>query len=107
MDDIIFFDQLTRESLHKIVDIEMRPLQKRVREMGYDMELTDAARSWLGSKGYDIQFGARPLKRLLQTAVEDPFCQLILDAKLREGQTVRVDAASDDAKELTLEPVQQ
>ena len=105
LDDIIFFDQLTKESLHKIVDIEMRPLQKRIREMGYDVELTDAARAWLGSKGYDVQFGARPLKRLLQTAVEDPFCQLILDAKLHEGQTVRVDAASASAEELTLEPL--
>ena len=105
LDDIIFFDQLTKESLHKIVDIEMRPLQKRIREMGYDVELTDAARAWLGSKGYDVQFGARPLKRLLQTAVEDPFCQLILDAKLHEGQTVRVDATSASAEELTLEPL--
>ena len=106
LDDIIFFDQLTKESLHKIVDIEMRPLQKRIREMGYGIELTDAARAWLGAKGYDVQFGARPLKRLLQTAVEDPFCQLILDANLHEGQTVRVDADSNEAKELTLTPIE-
>ncbi|MBR4534739.1 MAG: ATP-dependent Clp protease ATP-binding subunit [Bacteroidaceae bacterium] len=104
LDDIIFFDQLTRESLHRIVDIEMRPLQKRIREMGYEIQLTDGARAWLGAKGYDVQFGARPLKRLLQTAVEDPFCQLILDEKLQEGQTVCVDAASEDEKELTLTP---
>ena len=103
LDDIIFFDQLTKESLHKIVDIEMRPLQKRIREMGYDIQLTDAAREWLGAKGYDVQFGARPLKRLLQTAVEDPFCQLILDGSVREGQTIHVDAASGDAKELTFQ----
>jgi ATP-dependent Clp protease ATP-binding subunit ClpC len=101
LDDIIFFDQLTKESLYKIVDIEMRPLQKRIREMGYDIQLTDSAREWLGTKGYDVQFGARPLKRLLQTAVEDPFCQLILDGSVHEGQTICVDAASGDAKELS------
>ena len=102
LDDIIFFDQLTKESLHKIVDIEMRPLQKRIHEMGYEIQLTDAARSWLAEKGYDVQFGARPLKRLLQSAVEDAFCQLILDGSVREGQTVEVDAKTTDAKELTL-----
>ena len=102
LDDIIFFDQLTRESLHQIVDIEMRPLQKRVREMGYDICLTDGAREWLAAKGYDVQFGARPLKRLLQTAVEDAFCQLILDGSVHEGQTVQADAASKDDNELTL-----
>ncbi len=102
LDDIIFFDQLTKESLHKIVDIEMKPLQKRIQEMGYNLTLTDAARNWLAEKGYDVQFGARPLKRLLQTAVENPFCQLILDGKLQMGQTVQADASAADATELTL-----
>ena len=102
LDDIIFFDQLSKESLHKIVDIEMRPLQKRIKQMGYAIQLTDAARTWLAAKGYDVQFGARPLKRLLQTAVEDALCQLILDGKVAEGQTVQVDASATDAKELTL-----
>ena len=102
LDDIIFFDQLTKESLHKIVDIEMRPLTKRIEEMGYHIQLTDAARAWLAEKGYDVQFGARPLKRLIQTSVEDAFCQLVLDGKLTEGQTILVDAESADAKELTL-----
>ena len=102
LDDIIFFDQLTKEGLHQIVDIEMRPLQKRVREMGYELELTDASRTWLAEKGYDVQFGARPLKRLIQTAVEDAFCQMVLDGKVQTGQTIEVDAAAPDAKELTL-----
>ena len=102
LDDIIFFDQLSKESLHKIVDIEMSPLAKRVEEMGYHISLTDAARSWLAEKGYDVQFGARPLKRLIQTSVEDAFCQLMLEDKVKEGQTVKVDASAPDAKELTL-----
>ena len=102
LDDIIFFDQLSKEGLHQIVDIEMRPLQKRVRELGYELELTDAARTWLAEKGYDVQFGARPLKRLIQTAVEDAFCQLVLDGKVQPGQTIQADANAPDAKELTL-----
>ena len=102
LDDIIFFDQLSKESLNKIVDIEMLPLQKRIEEMGYHIQLTDAARSWLAEKGYDVQFGARPLKRLIQTAVEDAFCQLILEGNVEKGQTVQVDALAPDAKELTL-----
>ena len=102
LDDIIFFDQLSKEGLHQIVDIEMRPLQKRVKELGYELELTDAARTWLAEKGYDVQFGARPLKRLIQTAVEDAFCQLVLDGKVQPGQTIRADANAPDAKELTL-----
>ena len=105
LDDIIFFDQLSKESLHQIVDIEMRPLAKRIEEMGYHIRLTDAARTWLSDKGYDVQFGARPLKRLIQTSVEDAFCQLMLDGKLTEGQTVEVDAESPDANELTLKAI--
>lgn len=104
LDDIIFFDQLTKESLHKIVDIELRPLQKRIQGMGYSLQLTDAAREWLANKGYDVQFGARPLKRLLQTSVEDAFCQLILDGKIHEGQTIEVNA-QEGAQELTLAPI--
>ncbi len=104
LDDIIFFDQLTKESLHKIVDIELRPLQKRIQGMGYSLQLTDAARNWLANKGYDVQFGARPLKRLLQTSVEDAFCQLILDGKVHEGQTIEVNA-QEGAQELTLAPI--
>ena len=104
LDDIIFFDQLTKESLHSIVDIEMRPLHRRIEEMGYHIQLTDSARSWLATKGYDVQFGARPLKRLLQTSVEDAFCQLLLDGKISEGQTVSVEA-EEGAKELKLIPL--
>lgn len=103
LDDIIFFDQLNRESLFKIVDIELRPLAKRIADMGYSIELTDAARSWLAAKGYDVQYGARPLKRLLQSSIEDAFCQLILDGSVKEGQTVVVDA-EEGAKELKLIP---
>ena len=101
LDDIIFFDQLSQESLLKIVDVELKPLQKRVAEMGFQVELTDAARKWLAGKGYDVQFGARPLKRLIQSSIEDALSQLLLDEKLQKGQTVVADAA-EGASELTL-----
>lgn len=101
LDDIIFFDQLDRQSLFKIVDIESRPLVKRIADMGYDLELTDSARSWLSNKGYDVQFGARPLKRLLQTSIEDAICQMILDERLHPSETVVVTAEADTDKELT------
>ena len=105
LDDIIFFDQLTPESIQRIVDIELKPLNARIEGLGYSLQVTDAARQWLARKGYDVQFGARPLKRLLQTAVEDPYCQLILDGTLSEGSTVQVDADSPTAKELTLKAI--
>ncbi|MCR4993901.1 MAG: ATP-dependent Clp protease ATP-binding subunit [Bacteroidales bacterium] len=102
LDDIIFFDQLNKESLYKIVDIELKPLKARIVEMGYTLEITDQARAWLAEKGYDVQFGARPLKRLIQSSVENPLCQLILDGKVEKGQNVEVDAKDKDAKELML-----
>ena len=101
LDDIIFFDQLSKESLQKIVDIELKPLHKRIQTMGYDFTLTESARTWLTTKGYDVQFGARPLKRLIQSSVEDAFCQMILDGKVTAGQTVLIDA-EEGAQELKL-----
>jgi len=101
LDDIIFFDQLSKESLQKIVDIELKPLHKRIQTMGYDFTLTESARAWLAIKGYDVQFGARPLKRLIQSSVEDAFCQMILDGKVTAGQTVLIDA-EEGAQELKL-----
>ncbi len=103
LDDIIFFDQLSRDSLSRIVDIELSPLRRRISDMGYTLTLTDGARAWLAEKGYDVQFGARPLKRLLQTTIEDAFCQLILDGKVAPGQNVVADVRADGS-ELTLEP---
>ena len=106
LDDIIYFDQLTTDSLQKIVDVELKPLRKRVEQLGYNLEVTDAARQWLATKGYDVQFGARPLKRLIQSSIEDGFSQLLLDEKLKPGQTVLADA-SEGASELSLSVVSE
>ena len=80
LDDIIYFDQLSEESIKQIVDIEAKPLIKRIKEMGYELAITDEAKALLAKKGYDVQFGARPLKRALQTLLEDPICELLMEA---------------------------
>ena len=89
LDDIIYFDQLSPEHIKQIVDIETAPLVKRIKEMGYDLVLTDEAKALLAKKGYDVQFGARPLKRALQTQLEDPICELLMsDEAPKEGATL-------------------
>ena len=77
LDNIIYFDHLSQEDLQRIVDIELRPLLERVKEMGHTLEITPEVRLLLGKKGYDIQFGARPLKRAIQDLLEDPLCELL------------------------------
>ena len=94
LDDIIYFDQLSEESIKQIVDIEAKPLIARIREMGYTLELTDGAKALLAKKGYDVQYGARPLKRALQTLLEDPICELLMsDNPPLQGATLTASPA--------------
>ena len=79
LDNIVYFDHLMPEDLQRIVDIELKPLLARIREMGHELEVTPEARELLGTKGYDIQFGARPLKRAIQDLIEDPLCELLME----------------------------
>ena len=78
LDDIIYFNQLDEESIQKIVEIELKPLLRRVEDLGVKLEVTPEARQLLGKKGYDVQYGARPLKRILQTMLEDPLCDVLM-----------------------------
>ena len=78
LDNIIYFNQLDEESIQKIVDIELKPLLRRLEEMGVTLDVTPEARQLLGKKGYDVQYGARPLKRLIQTMLEDPLCDVLM-----------------------------
>ena len=80
LDNIIYFDHLDENDLQSIVDIELRPLLERVMDMGHTLEVTPEARKLLGKKGYDMQFGARPLKRAIQDLLEDPLCELLMEA---------------------------
>ncbi|MDE6159925.1 MAG: ATP-dependent Clp protease ATP-binding subunit [Bacteroidaceae bacterium] len=79
LDDIVYFNQLSEEAIQKIVGIELLPLQQRIEQQGFHLEVTPAARQLLGKEGYDAQYGARPLRRALQHHLEDPLCQAILD----------------------------
>jgi len=78
LDDIIYFNQLDEESIQKIVGIELKPLLRRVEDLGVKLNVTPEARQLLGKKGYDVQYGARPLKRILQTMLEDPLCDVLM-----------------------------
>ncbi len=92
IDDIIYFDQLSEEDIKQIVDIELRPLAERIEEMGYTLELTEEAKTLLAQKGYDIQYGARPLKRAIQTLLEDPLCEWLMSDNQPESGVLKVDA---------------
>ena len=89
LDEIINFDQLEMDSLVKIVDIELEGLYKRVEAIGYKLVMDDEARKFIANKGYDIQYGARPLKRAIQTHVEDALAEVILGGDIQEGDTIR------------------
>ncbi|MDO5650220.1 MAG: ATP-dependent Clp protease ATP-binding subunit, partial [Gallicola sp.] len=98
VDDIVMFDQLSKESIFKIIDLELKGLFKRTNELGYKLELTTAAKEFIAEKGYDVQFGARPLKRALQKYIEDEMAELILQTNIEEGETVFVDFDSEKQK---------
>ncbi len=91
LDEIITFDQLDLEAIKKIINIELRGLFKRTEEMGYHIEISDAAKEFVATKGYDVQFGARPLKRAIQNYIEDGLCERILGGDLQTGDTIHID----------------
>ena len=102
LDEIITFDQLDLEAIKRIIDIELSGLYKRIEGMGYKLEISDEAKEFVATKGYDVQFGARPLKRAIQNYIEDGICERILDGNLAEGQTIKVDK-NPEKDELTFE----
>ena len=91
LDEIITFDQLDLTAIKQIIDVELKPLKKRISDMGYEIELTDEAKDFVSSKGYDVQFGARPLKRAIQNYIEDGICELILSGDLKQGSVIHID----------------
>jgi|AGTN01.3.fsa_nt_gi ATPases with chaperone activity, ATP-binding subunit len=91
VDDLVTFDQLSKESIYKIIDLELKGLYKRIADLGYNVVLTDAAKEFVANKGYDVQFGARPLKRAIQKYIEDEMAELIIRTGMKEGDTVQVD----------------
>lgn len=91
LDEIITFDQLDLDSIMKIIDIELAGLFKRIDNLGYHLEITDVAKEFVAKKGYDVQFGARPLKRAIQNYIEDGVCECILGGEFKTGETIYID----------------
>lgn len=96
LDEIITFDQLDNTAIRKIVDIELSRLFKRINDMGYAVEISDEAKTLLANKGYSLQYGARPLKRAIQTYIEDVLCELLLSDDKKPGTTISIDVDGDD-----------
>ena len=91
IDDVVIFNSLKRQDIHKIIDIELKGLYDRVTNLGYELKISDPAKDFISEKGYDIQFGARPLKRALQKYLEDPMAELIIKASMTEGDVISVE----------------
>lgn len=95
LDDVITFDQLSIEALEKIVDIQLADLSARLLSMGYRLSITDAAKSFVANHGYDVQFGARPLRRAIQTYIEDKLSEALISEEFTPGQTIVIDKITD------------
>lgn len=101
---VIHFDHLSKDDIQKIVNIELEPLIQRLKEMGHTLEVSEEARQLLGRKGYDMQYGARPLSRAIQDLLEDPLCEVLMESDeqsmtlcaVAQGETIKVNKASAD-----------
>ena len=102
LDEIITFDQLSLEAITRIVDIELKGLYERLENIGYHLQVDDAVKKFLATKGYDVQFGARPLKRAIQNYLEDGLSELIVSGGVQPGDTVSV-TYEDGKDELTMQ----
>lgn len=98
IDDIITFDQLSKDSINQIIDIDMKNFNKRVSELGYTLVIDQEAKDFIAEKGYDIQFGARPLKRAIQTYLEDEIAELILSNKIQKGNIIEATLDKENKK---------
>ena len=100
IDDVIVFESLSRESINAIIDIELKGLFDRILSLGYKIDLTDEAKDFIADKGFDSQYGARPLKRAIQKYLEDPMAEVIIESSLEAGDTLQVikDEKNEDIK---------
>ena len=95
LDEIVLFERLSREHMTGIVAIQLRDLDRRLADRKITLEVSAEAKAWLADKGYDPVYGARPLKRVIQKAVQDPLAELILSGALHDGETVEVTVGPD------------
>ena len=90
IDDIIMFNSLTKEDINKIIDLELKGLYDRVKSLGYTLKISSAARDFIVDKGFDANFGARPLKRAIQKYLEDPMAEMLIKADIEKGELINV-----------------
>ena len=98
IDDIVMFDSLDKDAIFSIIDIELSGFYRRIESLGYRLEITEEAKSYIAEKGYDAQYGARPLKRAIQKYLEDPLAEMIISASLKAGNLIKVDYDKDADK---------
>ena len=91
IDDVVMFNALDKDGIHKIIDIELKSLYGRINNLGYQVKLSDAAKDYIEEKGYDPQYGARPLKRAIQKYVEDPLAEEMIKNPIAEGDIIEID----------------
>jgi ATP-dependent Clp protease ATP-binding subunit ClpC len=96
IDDVIMFNALSKEDISKIIDIELNGLFERVAKMGYKLNLTEAAKNFIIEKGYDPNYGARPLKRAIQKYIEDPLAEELLKHNVNEGDELELDYLKEE-----------
>ncbi|HET8753992.1 MAG TPA: AAA family ATPase, partial [Salinimicrobium sp.] len=101
VDDVVIFNPLEQKEIHKIIDIELEKLFKRLGGLGYDLKLSPAAKDYIAEKGFDRQFGARPLNRAIQKYIEDVLAEEIITSNLTEGDKIFMDL-DEKKKELTI-----
>ena len=101
IDDVVVFNPLEREDIHKIIDIELDKLFKRIKDIGYDLKLSNKAKDYIAEKGFDKQYGARPLKRAIQKYIEDALAEEIVNSNLQEGDSIVMDL-NEKKEELTI-----
>jgi ATP-dependent Clp protease ATP-binding subunit ClpB len=104
IDDIVIFHQLSREQIVKIIDVQLERLRSMLAERNIVLELDDSARALLSREGYDPNYGARPLKRAIQTLIQNPLAVKLLRGEIASGQTIRVSAEGDEMKFATVSP---
>jgi len=91
IDDVVVFNALSREHIHKIIDIELTKLYNRIDGLGYALKLSETAKDYIADKGFDKKYGARPLKRAIQKYIEDSLAEEIINSKLKEGDSISID----------------
>ncbi len=96
IDDVVLFNSLSKEDIHQIIDVELEGLIRRVKQNGYDIKVTDSAKAFIAEKGFDPQFGARPLKRAIQKYIEDKLAEEIINSQLKEGDSIQIGLSKDE-----------